>query len=138
LVFLALVPTFIYVISVFFLGIPVGVMDLGATVGSYIGLFFLAAIYVAIGVFCSSLTDNQIIAFISAAIISFTFYLGFDALAALFGQGVASQIIGYLGINYHYISISKGLITLSDLVYFLSVIFLFVYLTELIFKSKHW
>jgi ABC-2 type transport system permease protein len=138
LVFLALMPTLIYVLSVFFLGQPVGVMDLGATIGSYIGLFFLAAIYVAIGVFCSSLTDNQIIAFILAAIISFTFYLGFDALATLFGQGASSQIIAYMGINYHYISISKGLLNFSDLVYFLSVIFLFIYLTEIIFKSKHW
>jgi len=82
LVIFSLLPTLLYFLSVYLLGNPVGSIDVGATWGSYIGLFFLAAIYVAIGIFASSLTDNQIVSFILAMAISFVFYLGLDFIAS--------------------------------------------------------
>jgi ABC-2 type transport system permease protein len=136
LVLLSIIPTFIYVFSLYRLGQPVGIIDMGATIGSYIGLIFLAAIYVAIGIFSSSITDNQIIAFIIAALISFLFYMGFDSIGTSLGESSLAEVFFSLGINQHYSSISKGLIELKDIVYYLSSIALFIGATEMIFRSK--
>jgi len=129
LVSISLLPTLIYFYSVSALGNPVGNIDTGGTWGAYIGLFFLAAIYVAIGLLASSLTDNQIFAFILALFLSFFAYLGFDLVASMQLPSTVQQIISGFGINEHYISISRGVVDSRDLVYFIAAVFLFLFLT---------
>jgi ABC-2 type transport system permease protein len=138
LVIISLIPTLLYFYSVIQLGNPVGNIDYGGTWGSFIGLFFLAAIYVSIGVFSSALSDNQIISFVIAVIMCFTLYYGFEAIAQInISNSIQSAII-YLGINEHYQSISRGVIDSRDILYFLSVITLFVYFTRTILLSRKW
>ncbi len=136
LVVFSILPTFIYVVSIYLLGDPVGIIDMGATIGSYIGLFFLAAAYVAIGLWASSLSQNQVVAFLVAVILSLFFYLGFDALAGLFPNTLTANFLVNLGINEHYLSLSRGLIDLGDIVYFLSIIAFFLYLTVVFVNKK--
>ncbi|HET6558943.1 MAG TPA: gliding motility-associated ABC transporter substrate-binding protein GldG [Prolixibacteraceae bacterium] len=130
LVTICLIPTFIYFYSVYALGNPVGSIDTGGTWGAYIGLFFLAAIYVAIGLLASALTDNQIFSFILAMGLSFLAYLGFDLVGSMELPSAVQQMIISGGINEHYNSISRGVVDSRDLVYFLSVVFLFLFLTS--------
>ena len=126
LVALSVLPTLIYYYSVYQLGSPKGNLDSGAIVGSYIGLLFLAAAFVAIGIFSSSLTDNIIVSFIIASSLCFIVHWGFSYLANLsfWGEKIKT-FIDALGMNYHYGSISKGAIYLKDIVYFVSVVFFF-------------
>lgn len=138
LVFIALIPTLIYLISLIYLASPVGNVDLGAIWGSFIGLFFLAAIYVSIGVFASSLTDNQIVSFILAAVLCLFMYTGFDSLSEFPMLKFADSFIIKLGINEHYKSISKGVIDSRDILYFVSAIAVFVYGTKLKVESRNW
>jgi len=98
----------------------------------------LGAVYAAIGTFTSSLTDNQVIAFISAALTSFVFYEGFDALAQLISSPGLQDFVSYLGVKEHYASISRGVVDLRDLVYFFGVILLFLLLTRLKLQSRKW
>ena len=130
LVSISLLPTLIYFYSVYALGNPVGNIDTGGTWGAYIGLFFLAAIYVVIGLLASSLTDNQIFAFILALFLSFFAYLGFDLVASMQLPSTVQQTISGFGINEHYISISRGVVDSRDLVYFIAAVFLFLFLTS--------
>lgn len=130
LVTISLLPTLVYFYSVYSMGNPVGNMDTGGTWGAYIGLFFLAAIYVAIGLLASALTDNQIFSFILAMGLSFLAYLGFDLVGSMQFSSNIQQFITGLGINEHYTSISRGVIDSRDLLYFLSTIFLFLFLTS--------
>ena len=136
LVLIALLPTLVYFATVYYLGNPPGNVDVGGTVGSYIGLFFLAAIYAAIGIFSSSLTNNQIIAFIIAVIISFIFYMGFEFLSSMWMFSSIDSFIVDLGINAHYESMSRGVIDTRDIVYFLSVIVVFIYLTKTVIQNR--
>lgn len=129
LVLLSILPTIVYAFIVWFLGAPVGNLDLGGTIGSYIGLIFLAAIYMSIGLFASSLSDNQIVAFVLAAVLSLLFYAGFDMLASLPLFAECQNVIAAWGISSHYSSISRGVVDSRDVVYFLSVAALFVALT---------
>jgi len=138
LVLFSLIPTLIYLFSVYQLGNPVGNVDVAAVAGSYIGLFFLAAIYVSIGVFSSSLTDNQIVAFLLAMFFSFFIYIGFELISSLSFFNSVSDIILNLGINEHYKSISRGVLDLRDIVYFVSVIAVFLYLTKTVLESRKW
>jgi ABC-2 type transport system permease protein len=136
LVLIALIPTLIYFFSIYHLGNPQGNIDVGGTVGSYIGLFFLASIYTAIGIFASSLTSNQIISFIIAVIISFFFYMGFEFIASMtIFSGIDTFIVD-LGINAHYKSMSRGVIDTRDIIYFVSVVVVFLYLTKSIVQSR--
>lgn len=124
----AIIPTFVYVYSIYELGNPSGNIDMGSTIGSYIGLLLLSASYASIGLYTSTLSKNQIVAFILGVFIIFIFYYGFDALANLFGgSGYSLQLIG---ISEHFKSISRGVIDTRDLVYFISVIGLFLFLTK--------
>lgn len=136
--FLAIVPTFIYYISIILLGDVTGNIDHGATWGSYIGLLLLAASYTAIGLFSSTITDNIIVAFILSVFLCFIAYSGFDYLANLFPIGGVGNILQNLGIDAHYQSISRGVIDSRDLIYFSSVIAIFISLTNLKLKSRHW
>lgn len=138
LVIISLLPTLIYYISVYMLGSPVGNIDTGGTWGSYLGLIFLGGIYAALGVFSSSITDNQIVAFIVAVLFSFIFYLGFGLFATIFSQGEIVYAIEKLGIEYHYQSISRGVIDSRDLIYFAAVIFIFLYSTRYQLISRKW
>jgi ABC-2 type transport system permease protein len=138
LVLLSLVPTLIYFWSVSRLGSPPGNIDVGGTWGSYIGLLFLGGIYAAIGVFASSLTGNQIVAFILAVFLSFLMYLGFEFLSGIAKSGSLVFLVSRLGISYHYNSISRGVIDSRDILYFAGVILLFVVGTRTVLQSSKW
>ncbi|HPQ20528.1 MAG TPA: gliding motility-associated ABC transporter permease subunit GldF [Saprospiraceae bacterium] len=137
LVVIALLPTLLYVYTVYELGSPKGNLDTGAIIGSYIGLFFLCAVFVAIGILSSILSKNQIVAFLLGALLCFLFQWAFGYLAQMpFFTGEAELFIQKLGINYHYSSISKGAIQTKDLVYFLSITGMFLYLSKFIFSNQ--
>jgi len=138
LVLLSLIPTLVFFWSVYQLGSPPGNIDIGGTWGSYIGLLFLGGIYTAIGIFASALTENQIVAFILAVLMCLIMYLGFDFIGGLAGTGKVSLLISRLGIDYHYNSISRGVLDSRDLLYFLGVISLFVISTRLILQRNKW
>ncbi len=123
---LALLPTLIFVISVKVLGEVPDSLDAGATAGSYAGLLMLAAVYTAIGLFASSLSTNQVIAFITAAVLSFIMFRGFDAVALLPGLSPAAERIASLGISEHYRSVSRGVLDIRDITYFIFVTVLFL------------
>lgn len=130
LVSITLLPTLIYFYSVYAVGNPVGCIDTGGTWGAYIGLFFLAAIYVALGLLASALTDNPVFAFILALFLSFLAYLGFDLVGTMQLPSAIQQTLTSFGINEHYESISRGVIDSRDLTYFLISIFFFLFLTS--------
>lgn len=130
LVLLALIPTLIYYLTVSHLAIPAGNIDHGGIWGSYIGLFFLSATFVSIGVFCSSVTNNQILAFILSVFLCGFFYIGFDLIHSLALFGKIDLFIQQLGVAAHYSSMSRGVIDTRDLLYFLAVISLFLCLTK--------
>jgi ABC-2 type transport system permease protein len=138
LVMISLLPTLVYYFSVYRLGLPPGNLDSGSIWGSYIGLFFLGASFVAIGIFASSLTDNQIVSFILAVFISFFLYMGFEFIYTFLFSGKAGLIIQSLGLNAHYSSMSRGVIDTRDLVYFISVTAVFILLTKLTLESRKW
>ena len=136
LVIIAILPTITYVISVYILGETTGNLDLAAVFGSYIGLLLLTSIFSSISVFASSLSSNQIVAFIIAIILNSFFFFGFDALSKLPLLQIVDLTLQKIGISYHYNMMSKGLLKLSDLVYFMSVSLLFIKLTEVVIKNK--
>lgn len=129
LVSIALIPTLIYYYTVSYLAEPIGNVDSGAFWGSFIGLFFLALIYVSIGTFASSLSKNQIFSFVIALVICFSMYYGFDLLASFFTTGKTIQWLVSLGINDHYKSMSRGVIDSRDVLYFVFVSAVFVMIT---------
>ncbi len=138
LVLFSLLPTLVYYFTVVYLGNPIGNIDSGGTWGSYIGLFFLASIYVSIGIFTSSFTQNQIVAFIMAMIISFFFYIGFESISELSFWGLLGNFINNIGINVHYSSMSRGVIDLRDVIYFISVSVFFIFATRTVLQSRKW
>lgn len=127
LILIALLPTLLYVFTVYQLGDPVGNLDVGSTMGSYFGLLFLIAAYTAIGVFASTISDNQIVAFITSVFICFVFYIGFDSIAEFTSSNFAEQ----LGMNAHYKSMSRGVLDTRNIIYFLSITIFFIMLTKL-------
>lgn len=138
LVLFTLLPTLIYLYSVYQLGSPKGNMDMGATWGSYLGLFLLAACFVAIGIFASAITDNQIVSFIVSMFLCYSFYSLFDLLADFNLLGSYDSVVASLGIQAHYQSISRGVIDTRDLLYFISVILAFSWGTKTVFGSRKW
>jgi ABC-2 type transport system permease protein len=138
LLLFALLPTLTYYYSIYQLGMPKGNIDSGAVIGSYLGLFLLGNAFIAIGIFASSITKNQVIAFAIAVFISFFSYSGFDSLSKVLEfQQLESTLVG-LGINAHYQSISRGVLDTRDLVYFLTFIALFLGLTKLVIGGRKW
>jgi len=135
LVSIALLPTLIYYFSVSYLAEPIGNVDSGAFWGSFIGLFCLAAVYVAIGTFSSSLSKNQIVSFVVAIVLCFFFYYGFDLLASFFTSGQSIQIFETFGIHAHYKSMSRGVIDSRDVLYFVVLSNVFLSATVLKIKS---
>jgi ABC-2 type transport system permease protein len=137
LVVFALLPTLVYYYSIYVLGSPPGNLDSGAIIGSYIGLFFLAGAFVSIGMLASAITKNQIVAFILGAFLCFVCHWSFLYISALPIFGVSHELlIQKLGINYHYTSISKGLIDSRDIVYFISIIGIFLFSTTTILQHR--
>ncbi len=139
LVLIALLPTLIYYYSVSKLAATPKIgIDTGGMWGSYIGLAFLGAGFVAIGTFASAISENQVIAFILALLLCFFCYTGFEYLATsgLFGKNAA--FVKTLGITDHYISMSRGVIDTRDVAYFLSVILIFNISTRLVLQSRKW
>ncbi|RDK87393.1 gliding motility-associated ABC transporter permease subunit GldF [Marinirhabdus gelatinilytica] len=132
LIVLALLPTLLYIVTISNLGNPTGNWDVGATLGSYLGLLFLVLAYTAVGVFASTLSENQIVAFIIAIFLCFILYFGFEGLASI----NSSFDISSLGLKAHFTSISRGVVDTRDVIYFLSVAVLFVSLTILKLQKK--
>jgi ABC-2 type transport system permease protein len=138
LVVFSLLPTLFFFFSVYRLGLPPGNLDMGGMWGSYAGLMFLGAAFVAIGIFASSLTSNQVIAFIIAVFLCAFVYMGFELTSAFILAGKTGLVVQSLGINAHYSSMSRGVIDTRDLIYFASVVIFFILLTKLSLESRKW
>ena len=139
LILFALLPTLLYYFTVYRLGSPIGNVDSGAIAGSYFGLILLGSTFAAIGIFASSLTRNQIVAFILSAFLCFVFYMAFDFISrfpAFIGR--FDYIIMQFGIEHYYRSISRGVIDTRDLLYFFSLCGMFLYATYLSLQSRKW
>lgn len=131
LIMIALLPTLLYVYTIYQLGNPIGNLDFGSTLGSYFGLLFLIASYTAIGIFASTLSENQIVSFLIAISICFLFYIGFEGLSDF----TSSLFLEQLGMSYHFKSMSRGVLDSRDIIYFLSVTIFFIVLTKTTFKK---
>jgi len=131
LIILALLPTLLYIYTVYQLGNPIGNIDLGSALGAYIGLLGIAIIYCAIGIFTSSISNNQIVAFILAVFLCSTLYSGFEGLSEITGTSIEK-----IGIKSHFNNISKGIIDTRDIMYFFSISALFLFFTSLTLTKK--
>lgn len=132
LIIMAIIPTFIYVVTISKLGMPEGNIDMGSTIGAYFGLLFLIGAYAAIGIFSSTLSDNQIVAFIVAVFVCFFFYFGFEGIATILPS--LSTYITALGMQDHFKSMGRGVIDTRDILYFASIMVLFLSFT--VYKLK--
>lgn len=138
LVLFSLVPTLVYYYSISQLGLPKGNIDAGAVIGSYIGLFLLGSAFTSIGIFASSITKNQIIAFAIAVFLCFFAYSGFDSLSRISAlEGIESFLLN-LGVNEHYQSISRGVLDTRDVAYFVTFVALFLGATKLAIGGRKW
>ncbi len=139
LVVFSILPTITYYFAVSALASPAGNVDTGGIMGSYIGLIFLAGTFVSIAMFTSAITGNQIVAFIAGMFGCFFLYLAFDSLSLIpVFVGGADAYFNAISINQHYQSISKGYIDLRDVVYFLSIMVLFILMTKTALGSRKW
>jgi ABC-2 type transport system permease protein len=139
LIFFALIPTLLYVFTISNLSVIANNLDSGGIIGSYIGLGFLAAAFAAIGLFCSSLTSNQIVGFLLSLFGCYLLYTGFEALSKIPAfYGNLDYYLAMVGLSFHYNSISRGIIDTRDVVYFLSVIILFISLTRQSLGRRTW
>jgi len=138
LIIFALLPTLVYWYSLNELAMPKGNLDTGGIIGSYIGLLLLACCFGAIGVFASSITENQVVAFMVAVFLCFFLYLGFDLIASFDAFGVLEGPIKSIGIQDHYASLSRGVVDLRDMLYFLGTIMVFLLLTRTALQSRRW
>lgn len=134
----SLLPGLVYVFTVYYYGLPPCNLDTGATWGSYLGLLFLGASFVSVGLFASSLTDNSIISFLVSIFLCGFLYIGFEFIYTLDFFGNFDLVIRNLGIYAHYTSISRGVIDSRDLIYFLTVVVIFLMLTRLKLQSRKW
>jgi ABC-2 type transport system permease protein len=135
LLVVALLPTLVYYFSMYTLSLEPEKFDHGATITSYLGLLLLGATFVAIGIFASSFTSSQIVAFILAMFLCWLFYDGFTLLGSFNLMGKFDSLIQYCGISYHYEAIKRGVIDTKNIVYFLSVIILFIYAALTVLKT---
>jgi ABC-2 type transport system permease protein len=136
LVFLALIPTLIFFLSIGYMGAPQWNIDTGGTWGSYIGLLFLGGGFVSIGLFASAITDNQVVAFIVAMLLCLTCYMGFEMISWMEAFGRFDFFLVKLGIYEHYQAVSKGALDSRDLVYFVSLIAFFLLLTKTVLSGR--
>ena len=138
IVLLSILPSLTYFFYVGYLGNPPFNLDIGGTIGAYIGLFFLASIYAAVGLFASAITDNPIVSFILAMLMCFGLYTGFDYLSNVPGLVNIADTISSMGINQHYKSLSRGVIDSRDIIYFLSTISVFILCSKTVLESRKW
>ena len=138
LVVFSILPTLIYYYSVHILGDPAGNLDKSGIAGAYLGLVLLGGVFCTIGIFASSITTNQVVSFILAAFLCFMLYTGFDSLSAINVWFSQALLIKQLGLLYHYEALGKGLIDSRNLVYLLSVMFVFLLLTKMVIGSRSW
>jgi ABC-2 type transport system permease protein len=138
LVLFSLLPTLIYYYSVYELGNPRGNLDSAGIAGSYVGLLLLGSFFTALGVLASSLTENQIVAFILGAFLCFIWYDGIDAISQLDLLGGSGHQLERLGVVFHYNSLSRGLMDSRDIIYFLSITTATLLITKLIIGSRKW
>lgn len=137
IVILATIPSLVYFYTIYQLGQEVGNIDVGGTIGSYIGLLCLTAAYSALGILCSSLTSNQIVSFITSVFLCFLFYIGFDSISGLF-DAKTGFVIEQFGINAHYVSLSRGLIDVKDVIYFFALNAIVLSTCILKLQSRKW
>jgi ABC-2 type transport system permease protein len=133
LILLALIPTVLYVLTVGELGTSSYNIDLGSTLGSYLGTILLALSYTAIALFSSTITKNQIVAFLGAALLCFTMYFGFEGIV---GYVSSDSLLTSFGMKYHYESMARGVLDTRDVIYFVSVAVFFFALSEISLKSS--
>ncbi len=138
LILFSLLPTLVYYITIYRLGLPVGNLDIGGIMGSYIGLFFLGAAFAAVGIYASAISSNAIVSFVITVFLCGFFYVGFEFIYSFALFGKIDLLIRALGINAHYTSISRGVIDTRDVIFFLSFISLFIMLTRLSLQSRKW
>lgn len=138
LVIFTLLPTVVYYITIYQLGAPKGNLDSGAIMGSYLGLFFLSSCFVAVGMFASSVSENQIVAFVLSMFMCFLFYNLFDLIADFKLLGSWDSVVASLGINAHYQSISRGVVDSRDVLFFTGFDVVFIAATKTIFGSRKW
>jgi len=138
LVLFALIPTSIYYYTIYQLGLPQGNIDGGAVTGSYIGLLLLGSAFVAVGIFTSSLSKNQVVAFALSVFICFIAYSGFDAISQLFVLSYFETVFLSLSVNEHYQSISRGVLDTRDLIYFITFAALFLVATKAVTGGRKW
>lgn len=138
LVIFSLIPTLLYYFTIYQLGNPIGNIDTAGVIGSYIGLFLLGGVFTAIGVFSSALTENQVVAFIIGIFLCFILYVGLGSLATVNPWGALSVLLEQLSLNFHYNSMSRGLLDSRNIIYFLSMIALMIFLTKIILGSRKW
>jgi ABC-2 type transport system permease protein len=135
-VIIALIPTLLYVFTIKTLSVT-GAIDKGGIAGSYLGLIFLSAVFSAISICCGSFTSNAIVSFLISAFMCLVLYFGFNAISSIsVFSGNADYYIEMLGIDFHYQSISRGVVDSRDLTYFLSLIVLSIFITQKKLKSK--
>lgn len=138
LVAVALVPTLVYYFSIYSLGTPEGNIDSPAVFSSYIGLLLLGAVFTSIGIFASSISQNQIISFLVALILCYTLFDGFAQASSFESLSSIKDILIYIGLDYHYNALSKGLIDSRNVIHFLSVIVIMIVSTNLVIGSRKW
>ena len=138
LVIVALLPTLVYYFSVSRLGNPVGNVDTPGVIGSYIGLVLLGGVFCSVGILASSLSSNQIVAFILAAFLCFILYAGFDSVSALWEEGNRSLFVKQFGMLGHYEALSKGLVDTRDVIYFISLAGVMILFTKIVIGSRQW
>ncbi|QRR02204.1 gliding motility-associated ABC transporter permease subunit GldF [Dyadobacter sandarakinus] len=129
LILIILLPTLLYYISVYQLGNPPGNVDSAAVAGSYIGLLLLSGVLVAMGIWSSSLNENQIVAFILGVFLAFVWYIGFGSLVPLAGAGPLGEILSWLALDEQYRALGKGLIDSRNVIYLISLMGFFLMLT---------
>ena len=136
LVLFAIIPTLIYFLSIYYLGETIGNLDIGGIMGSYFGLFMLSSIFIAIGILASSISSNQVVAYLIAIVCNSIIYYGFDVLSNISFLQNWDLFISNLGISKHYERMSKGILDSRDIMYFLSACFLFLMLCKTIIQQK--
>ncbi|PKP02980.1 MAG: gliding motility-associated ABC transporter permease subunit GldF [Bacteroidetes bacterium HGW-Bacteroidetes-6] len=134
----SLLPTFFYFFTIYQLAVPTGNIDFGGIYGSYVGLLFLGSSFLAIGMFASSISKNQIVSFVIAIFLIAFMYLGFEFIFDIGIFGGAELFVKSMGINEHYVSMSRGVIDSRDLIYFISLIAVFLMFTRLSLEKRKW
>ena len=138
LVLVAILPTLFYYFTLSTLSNPPGNIDSAGVAGSYIGLILLGSVFASIGIFSSSITENQVVAFIIGVFLCFIFYYGMSSFAAIDVWGAYSVRLESLGLMHHYLSLSRGLIDSRNIIYLLGFVGVMIFLTDLVLKIRKW